>query len=388
MPAEVDFAPTPQAAERALRAARPGEYARTRNHLRGAVTQLSPYLTHGFLHAPDVLRALDLRSGHKLAMELGWREFFHHAWRHDGEGIFTSLHPGPLPDAAYARELPQDIREGRSGVPAIDQAVRTLYASGYLHNHARLWLASYVVHWRKVHWRAGADWLYAHLIDGDLASNHLSWQWVAGTGSVKPYLFNAEQVQRLADAPWHSAGTALDAAPGVIERLARSPRAAPAEPGEHAAVAEPPLLHAPPADIGFVAPDAAAVKDRDVWLVHPWSLADPPPGTLPVAVADAAFHRAWPWSERRWRFVGTRLATLTPLRWTGERDVLHAALAGARSVRGIHNLHLGALLDPFHLTPMPRAFIDPPTRCRSFSSFWSKQTAADVMDPQGKLLLP
>ncbi len=371
MPAEV-FTPTPEAAQQALHAARPGDYARTRNHLRGAVTRLSPYLTHGYLHVPDVMRALALPLEHKLAMELGWREFFHHAWRHDGDAIFTSLHDGPLPDAAYTRELPADIREGRSGVPVIDLAVRALYADGYLHNHARLWLASYVVHLRKVHWRAGADWLYAHLLDGDLASNHLSWQWVAGTGSAKPYLVTADNVQRLADVPWHSAGTAIDAGAAALDRLARSTQAVAAERGEHAAVAEPPLLAAPPADLGFSAPDAAAVKDRDVWLVHPWSLADAPAGTLPVAVLDAAFHRAWPWSERRWRFVGTRMKALTARRWFGERDALHAALAGAKSVRGVHNLHLGAAFSAFDLTPMPRAFADPPTRCRSFSAFWSK----------------
>jgi deoxyribodipyrimidine photo-lyase len=377
------FIPTPQAALETLRAVRPSEYARTRNHLGGAVTHLSPYLTHGLLQMPDVMAALALRREHKLVFELGWREFFHHAWRHDGDAIFASLHEGPLPDAAYTRELPADIREGRSGVPAIDQAVRALYTEGYVHNHARMWLASYIVHLRKVHWRAGADWLYAHLLDGDLASNHLSWQWVAGTGSHKPYLFNAENVQRYADAPWHSAGTVIDAGYDELDRIAHSPRAVPVERGEHAAVAEPPLWGAPPVDLGFAAPDAAAVKDKDVWLVHPWSLADAPQGTLPVAVLDAAFHRAWPWSERRWRFVGTRMAALTPQRWIDECHALHAALATARSVRGLHNLHLGSAFDAFNLAPMPRAFTDPPTRCRSFSAFWNKQPA--YPDPQRKL---
>jgi deoxyribodipyrimidine photo-lyase len=377
------FDPTPQAALQALRAIRPSEYGRTRNHLGGAVTRLSPYLTHGLLHAPDVLGALNLRREHKLVFELGWREFFHHAWRHDGEAIFASLHEGPLPDAAYARTLPADIREGRTGVPAIDQAVRTLYASGYVHNHARMWLASYIVHLRKVHWRAGADWLYAHLLDGDLASNHLSWQWVAGTGSHKPYLFNADNVQRYADAPWHSAGTVIDVSYEALDRIAHSPRAVPVERGEHAAVAEAPVLDAPPADLAFAAPDVAAVKDRDVWLVHPWALADAPQGTLPVAVLDTAFHRAWPWGERRWRFVGTRMAALTPLRWIGERDMLHAALATARSVRGLHNLHLASAFDTFDLAPMPRAFTDPSTRCRSFSAFWNQQPIQP--DPQRKL---
>ena len=108
--------------------------------------------------------------------------------------------------------------------------MRGLYATGMLHNHARMWLASYVVHVRKVHWRAGADWLYGHLLDGDLASNHLSWQWVAGTGSAKPYLFNAENVARFAPAAWHSPGSVIDTSYEALDAWARSPAAPPAAP--------------------------------------------------------------------------------------------------------------------------------------------------------------
>jgi deoxyribodipyrimidine photo-lyase len=63
------------------------------------------------------------------------------------------------------------VRHACSGVPVIDRTVRQLYATGYLHNHARLWLASYLVHVLKVHWRTGADWLYSQLLCGDQASN-------------------------------------------------------------------------------------------------------------------------------------------------------------------------------------------------------------------------
>jgi deoxyribodipyrimidine photo-lyase len=127
------FEPTPAAAMARLAAVRPGEYARTRNHLEGAVTRLSPYITHGLLTLPGVLQAVlqrhpGLPVQHKLVYELGWREYFHHVWRHEGEGIFASLHTGPLPDENYARELPADLREARTGVPVVDSAVRELYA--------------------------------------------------------------------------------------------------------------------------------------------------------------------------------------------------------------------------------------------------------------------
>ena len=172
------FPPTREAALARLAAVRPADYARSRNAIEGAVTQLSPYITHGFVSLPEVLASVSAKHRldvqHKFVFELGWREFFRHVWQHRGAGILESLHDGLLPESGYSAELPADIRQARTGVPVIDMAVRTLYDTGSLHNHARMWLASYVVHLRKVHWRVGADWLYSHLLDGDLASNHLS----------------------------------------------------------------------------------------------------------------------------------------------------------------------------------------------------------------------
>ena len=191
--------------EARLSAVDPVAYAANRNHLGGAVTGLSPWVTHGCISIPELIERFSLTGQDMLAFQLGWRAFFQHVWGHLGDGILADIRPG-LPGIPYADTLPADIREGHTGIPVVDRAVATLYATGTLHNHARLWLASYVVHVRKVHWRPAADWLYAHLLDGDLASNHLSWQWVAATFSSKPYLFNAENVARFAPADWHSGG--------------------------------------------------------------------------------------------------------------------------------------------------------------------------------------
>jgi deoxyribodipyrimidine photo-lyase len=375
------FAPTREAALARIAAVRPGDYARYRNAIDGAVTRLSPYLTHGFISLPATHAAIAehhaLDAQHKLVYEFGWREYWHHVWSHRGDAMFRSLHEGLLPDDAYAVELPIDIREARTGVPAIDLAVQTLYATGYLHNHARMWLASYVVHLRKVHWRAGADWLYAHLLDGDLASNHLSWQWIAATASHKPYLFNAENVAKYAPPAWHSPRTVIDTTYEALDRIARQAEAIEARPLAHG-VEQPSLLSHPPTAQGFAAPEAGTVAGRDVWLVHPWSLGEPPSelpaDCLKLAVVIVDWHEHWPWSAGRWRFVAERQRALAEVRWLGSIDTLRTALAGARSVHAIDDPHyaqaLRSLRDDIALRPVARLFPTVARCCDSFSQWW------------------
>jgi deoxyribodipyrimidine photo-lyase len=384
--------PTRSAALARVGQVRPAAYARTRNHLEGAVTGLSPYITHGLLTLSEVLAGVlergPLEVQHKLVFELGWREFFRHAWGHLGEGILTAIHPGPRPEVACARELPADIRQARTGVPVVDEAVRTLYTTGTLHNHARMWLASYVVHLRQVHWRAGADWMAAHLLDGDLASNHLSWQWVAGTGSHKPYLFNAENVARYAPPHWHSPGTVVDQSYEALDRLARGehagrsgpqPRASALTPG---GMSEPPLLHSPPADLGLTMPaagDVESLRGRHVWLVHPWALR-PPPQDLPegsavIGVFLREHHQAWPWPEARWRWVHAAMAGVASTCWWASAEELQRVLQGAASVRSVSDPHLQAWLPRVARCEAAPTLFPPVERpCSSFSQWWTRAT--------------
>ncbi len=380
--------PTHSAALAHITRARPAAYARTRNHLEGAVTGLSPYITHGVVTLREVLAGVLQREPldvqHKLVFELGWREFFRHVWSHRGDEILQSLHAGPRPDAAYDPVLPADIREARTGVAVIDEAVRTLYATGTLHNHARMWLASYVVHLRHVHWRAGADWLVAHLVDGDLASNHLSWQWVAGTGSHKPYLFNADNVARYAPAHWHSAGSVIDQSYVALDRVARGmqPVAASADVTVAAGIAEPSLLTLPPADLGLQAPAASAIdrlRGREVWLVHPWALraapADLPDDTIIIGVYPQEHHAVWPWPESRWRWVDAAMAAVAPERWYLDSNCLATVLAAAAQVRSVSDPHIAqALPRRVILDPAPALFPLVERRCDSFSQWWTRAT--------------
>lgn len=375
------FPPTREAALARIAAVQPADYARSRNAVEGAVTQLSPYITHGFVSLPEVLAGVaaqhPLHVQHKFVFELGWRAYFRHVWHHLGPDILDSLHDGLLPEHGYATEVPADVRQARTGVPVIDMAVRTLYATGYLHNHARMWLASYVVHLRKVHWRAGADWLVSHLLDGDLASNHLSWQWVAGTGSSKPYLFNADNVARYAPPAWHSAGSVIDCSYEALDAMARSGR--PVKTTPQGDGVEEPALWSVPQGVASAAPQAADVNGRDVWLVHPWALGEPPAdlpaGCVRVGLRLAEHHNAWPWSAARWAFVNTRMAELTPLRWHADRHTLAQALAGARSVQTLADPHVGPLLPP-QVVQREAAHLFPAVRmhCTSFSAWWNRTT--------------
>ncbi len=375
-----ELIPTRAAALACIAAVRPAEYAKSRNAIDGAVTGLSPYITHGLVTLPEVLAGVAskhrLDVQHKFVFELGWREYFRHVWAHRGDGILSSLHRGPLPDDAYARALPDDIRHARTGVPAIDMAVRTLYNTGMMHNHARMWLASYVVHLRKVHWRSGADWLYAHLLDGDLASNHLSWQWVAGTGSSKPYLFNADNVARYAPADWHSGGSVVDQSYDALDALARRRQAVAAGSGGEG-VNEPALLRQPPLPWLRTTPCAADVAGQDVWLVHPWALREPPPakaaGCLRLGLLLSDFHEMWPWSPARWAFVGACMSELAPNCWCGSRAEVALALAGARSVQTWVDPHIDPLLSAnvTRLAP-PSLFANMERPCPSFSKWWTQ----------------
>ena len=388
------FSPTLAAVHARLDAVDPAAYARSRNAIDGAVTRLSPYLTHGLLTLPEAYQAINTRTPlepqGKLVFEFGWREYHHHVWAHLGERIHRDLHPGLLDASAYAAEVPEDVRQGATDIPAIDEAVRALYATGYLHNHARMWLASYLVHIRKVHWHAGATWMIAHLLDGDLASNHLSWQWVAGTGSTKPYLFNADNVARYAPAHWHSPGTVIDTSYEALDAVARSPKRllprAPSGLNPIAPTDEPAVLTAPPSSLGFTSPNADAVAGKDVWLVHAWSLgqrpAHVPADAVCIAIAVAEFHQANPWSALRWGFVGQRIAQMASERWFADGQTIGAALVGARRVHMVDDLHLGnfyahlsarSLALPHHIHPQPLLFEPVARLCASFSAWW-KQT--------------
>ena len=192
-----------KAAQELLEQVNPSRYASSRNFLTGAVTRLSPYIRYGVLSLAEIRDRLlnqvqQKEEATKLINELGWRDYWQRLYAQLGDGIWQDIEPYKTGYTAknYAEVLPDDIIGGTTGLVCIDSFSHQLRATGYLHNHARLWLAAYIVHWRSIRWQAGAVWFLQHLLDGDPASNNLSWQWVSSTFSQKPYFFNRENLER------------------------------------------------------------------------------------------------------------------------------------------------------------------------------------------------
>lgn len=186
-----------------LRNIDPINYGKTRNFGQGKITGLSPYVHHGVLSLNEVRNyaiAQCTQPGQiiNFIQELAWRDFWQRVAENHPAWLWDDVEPyktGYLADD-YEEVLPDDILNAGTGVACIDAFINDLIKTGYVHNHARMYLASYVVHFRHIKWQAGAKWFLAHLLDGDEASNNLSWQWVASTLSNKPYIFNLENVEK------------------------------------------------------------------------------------------------------------------------------------------------------------------------------------------------
>jgi deoxyribodipyrimidine photo-lyase len=181
------------AADRNMNDFKASRYAATRNFLHGSVSRLSPYLRHGVLTLREVYERFAPLLLEKFVQELAWRDYWQRVYAVIGDGVWQDREPSKV-SVTYAPELPADW--GRTGLACMDSFHHQLESTGYLHNHARMWVAAYLVHYRRIAWQAGARWFLEHLLDGDPASNNLSWQWVASTFSHKPYIFNRENLER------------------------------------------------------------------------------------------------------------------------------------------------------------------------------------------------
>ena len=177
----------------------PIKYAKTRNFINGQITYLSPYITRGVISTKQVMdKILEKQYPYpaieKIIQELAWREYFQRVWQSKGTQIWEDLKQDQ--QEVEHHKMINAIQLAKTGIESIDSAIHGLYKKGYLHNHSRMYLASIACNIGKAHWLEPSMWMYYHLLDGDIASNNCSWQWVAGAFSSKKYYCNQENINK------------------------------------------------------------------------------------------------------------------------------------------------------------------------------------------------
>lgn len=177
----------------------PERYARTRNYENGALTYLGPYISRGVISTRQVMQevlemGLTREKCEKLIQELAWRDYWQQLWIAYGDQLMQDL-KHPQKKIAH-RGIPKAVMEAQTGITAVDEALQHFYSTGYMHNHMRMYVAALSCNIGRAHWLQPARWLYYYLLDGDIASNHLSWQWVAGTLNGRPYYANQDNINK------------------------------------------------------------------------------------------------------------------------------------------------------------------------------------------------
>lgn len=202
------FKPTKESALEAIERFLPsaGEaYARSRNFDNGpdrasSVSQLSPWIRLRLISEwkliEKVLEVHSPKAAGKFIDEVCWRTYWK-GWLYLRPYVWTDycFDTSKATEAYAANVAYTDALAGKTGIDAFDSWTHELIETNYLHNHARMWYASIWIHTLKLPWELGAQFFLRHLLDGDAASNTLSWRWVAGLHTAgKAYVATPENI--------------------------------------------------------------------------------------------------------------------------------------------------------------------------------------------------
>ncbi len=203
-------------------------YAARRNHVgaaggHNAVSRLSAALRRRLISEREVVEAVlaahTYPEAETFIAEVFWRTYWK-GWLEQRPAVWSQA----LDDAAAARAglagnrvlaIKHDAAvRGETGIEAFDEWARELAETGYLHNWARMQVASIWVFTLRLPWTLGAAWMFERLIDADPASNTLSWRWVSGLHTAgKTYLADTGRISRMTGGRLVAAGLAVDAGP-------------------------------------------------------------------------------------------------------------------------------------------------------------------------------
>ena len=208
------------------------DYARLRNSDFGPgqhdhVSCLSPYLRHRLVAEREVVAAVlqnhSPAESEKFVQEVFWRTYFKgwlehnpHIWTRYKTELQTAVNA--LDTGGYLRKKYDQALAGETNIACFDHWVSELKETGYLHNHARMWFASIWIFTLKLPWQLGADFFLRHLLDGDPASNTLSWRWVGGLHTKgKTYLARPDNIERFTNGRFNPVGQLASFADPLIE---------------------------------------------------------------------------------------------------------------------------------------------------------------------------
>ena len=288
-----------------------GLYARDRNQVKPdhpSVSRLSPAIRHRLIIEEEVvaavLRVHPFARVEKFVQEVYWRRYWK-SWLSLRLQVWSDF----LSDL---KTLPENhvvrcVEQAQSGSAVIDYFASELVRTGYLHNHARMWFAAWWVHEARLPWQGGAAFFYRHLLDGDPASNTLSWRWVAGLQTPgKTYLARRSNLEKFL-------------APTLLESLAdglaafENPSALPPEP-----ISKPPITQK-----DWPLEQLAPALATGLWIhEEDLSVENSPLGAQSfssiIVTGDAATwdHHQFPTTKRLWLAAALQdAATRAELRW-------------------------------------------------------------------------
>ncbi|MEY4981876.1 MAG: hypothetical protein RIR62_142, partial [Pseudomonadota bacterium] len=169
------------------------------------VSGLSPWIRHRLVTEAEVIDAATARHGGaaaKFVAEVWWRTYWK-GWLEMRPAIWTDYANGltaalnRVQTEAGLRAAWEAACKGETGIDGFDHWARELVATNWMHNHARMWFASIWIFTLRLPWELGADFFLRHLLDGDPASNTLSWRWVGGLHTAgKTYLATPDNIAK------------------------------------------------------------------------------------------------------------------------------------------------------------------------------------------------
>ncbi len=175
------------------------------------VSRLSPYLRRRLITEQEVvttvLKRYSFNVAEKFVQEVVWRTYWK-GWLERNPAVWSAcvqyeqtLRSGQA--TASWGGVYRQATAGETGLSFFNEWIRELVETGYLHNHVRMWFASIWIFTLRIPWQLGAMFMYRHLLDGDPASNTLSWRWVAGLQTRgKSYLARPDNIATFSEGRW------------------------------------------------------------------------------------------------------------------------------------------------------------------------------------------